>query len=303
MRIWPLRSQAHAFFLPTALASILVFTAFSARANETSDASVAAVPMLPMKAPSDALDSKDKTPDFKIMIDPGHGGPDSGAVSGGVREADLVLSIAQQLEKKLSADPRFQVNLTRTSNQKLQLHERVRKAEMAGSEIFISLHANSSPDPRVRGMEVYFQNHLPPDEETLLLAAIENQREMMKEAAKARSENLSKKNDVALIIEDLRRSSRVRSSRRLSLELTKNWSFKEKWEALKTRTVRQAPFHVVTKISIPSVLMELGFMTNKGDREELNRPEVQAKIVDNLYSGIISFATDYKKDLGHSAKQ
>lgn len=227
-----------------------------------------------------------------VMLDPGHGGQDSGAVSGGTREADLVLKIAQQLEKKLALSSEFKVSMTRNQDQKVPLHERVRKAEMAEADVFLSLHANSNTDSRVRGMEIYFQNHLPPDEETLLLAALENQRELMSEAVKSRSDNLSKKNDVAMIVEDLRRSSRVRSSRRLSLELTNNWNpARTESTTSRQKTIRQAPFHVVSRISIPSVLMEIGFLTNKNDRENLQRPEVQAQIVDSLYAGL----RDYKK--------
>lgn len=249
-------------------------------------------PVIAVPLTSSALAAKPAAvvlPPVHVMIDPGHGGSDSGAVSGGVRESELVLSIAQQLEQRLKLSPDFRVSLTRTNDQRVQLHERVRKAEIAGADVFISLHANSNTDARVSGMEIYFQNHLPPDEETLLLAALENQKELMKDAVKGRSAGLSKKNDVAMIVEDLRRSSRVRSSRRLSLELTKNWEFKEKSGPLMTRPIRQAPFHVVTRISIPSVLMEIGFLTNKNDREELKRPEIQAKIVENLYAGLVEF--------------
>lgn len=226
-----------------------------------------------------------------IMVDPGHGGMDAGAVAGGTREADLVLTIAQQLEKKLIESPEFKVTLTRRSDDRVALNERVRKAEMAQADLFLSLHANSNGDARVRGMEIYFQNHLPPDEETLLLAALENQKELLRESVKNRSANLSKKNDVAMIVEDLRRSSRVRSSRRLSLELANNWESTTTGESSTTRTIRQAPFHVVSRISIPSVLIELGFLTNKKDREDLKSATVQARIVDNLYAGLL----EYKK--------
>lgn len=236
-------------------------------------------------------------PPLHVMVDPGHGGMDAGAVAGGTREADLVLAIAHQLEKKLVASPEFQVSLTRRADERVALHERVRKAEMAQADLFLSLHANANGDARVRGMEIYFQNHLPPDEETLLLAALENQRELLRESVKNRSANLSKKNDVAMIVEDLRRSSRVRSSRRLSLELANNWEPATAGEASTTRTIRQAPFHVVSRISIPSVLIELGFLTNKKDREELKDPAVQARIVDNLYAGLL----EYKKRMDQGA--
>lgn len=221
-----------------------------------------------------------------VMLDPGHGGADSGAVAFGQREADLVLEIAQRLQKKLAQSHDFQVSLTRERDQKLQLQERVRKSELAQADLFVSLHANSSPDPRARGMEIYFQNHLPPDDETLLLAALENQRELLKESASNRGTSLSKKNDIAMIVEDLRRSSRVRSSRRLSLKFAQNWNANAEKSPHK---VRQAPFHVVTRISIPSVLIELGFLTNKNDREQLKRPEVQDRIVENLYAGLVDF--------------
>lgn len=225
---------------------------------------------------------------LQVTIDPGHGGNDSGAFAAGLKESNLVLAIALKLEKRLIAGSGFQVNLTRREDSKLHLSDRVRKAELAAADVFVSLHANSSTDSRARGMEIYFQNHIPPDEETLILAALENQREMLKES-EARPAGLSKKNDVAMIIEDLRRSNRVRSSRRLSLSLSKTW------ESENPRHVRQAPFHVVTRISIPSVLMELGFLTNRSDREQLQSAEVQDRIVENIYQGLVAFRNESAK--------
>ena len=230
------------------------------------------------------------------MIDPGHGGNDSGAFAGGVKESNVVLDIALKLEKKLQESKDFDVQMTRREDQKMQLHERVRRAELSESEIFISLHANSSTDSRARGMELYFQNHVPPDEETLMLAALENQKELLDEA-KSKPSKLSRKNDIAMIVEDLRRSNRVRSSRRLSLNLSKSWT------APTARSVRQAPFHVVSRISIPSVLMEIGFLTNSVDRSQLQSPAMQQQIVENIYEGLQSFRVDSGPLLDPAQKQ
>lgn len=178
------------------------------------------------------------------MLDPGHGGVDTGAVYGPAREADLVLKVASQLKILLERDPRFEVTLTRETNKKVELHERVKMAERAQADIFVSLHANAAVDPRARGVEFFFQNHLPPDEESLFLASQENQLVMNHREIQTLSggEEPSKKGDVAAIIEDLERQSRMESSLQLSKKLTQVWRTDER---ASQATIKQAPFFVI----------------------------------------------------------
>lgn len=228
---------------------------------------------------------------LKIMIDPGHGGVDAGAVVKGLREADLVLEVSKFLKAKLDTDPRFAATMTRTENVRVSLNERVKKTEALGADLFVSLHLNSNMDPRVRGMEVYIQNHLPPDDDSLLLASLENQKELMHEvqskATNPATESLSKRTDIAMILEDLNRSSRLKASHRLSKHLTSNWTDERNNKV--NRTIRQAPFFVVTRLGIPAALIELGFLTHEQERQFLTKPSFQQEMAENIYRGLISY--------------
>lgn len=225
-------------------------------------------------------------PVMRVTIDPGHGGSDAGTINAGLREADLVLSVGRKLKDLLAQDQRFEPSLTRNEDVKVSLRERVRRSEMQKADLFVSLHANSSADPRARGMEIYLQNNLPADDDTLLLAAIENQKEILRENEQQAAATLSKKNDLAMILEDLHRGSKARSSLRLSRILSRNWPLEDHRSS---RPVRQAPFYVISRSQAPSVLVELGFLTHEHDRTLLLRPEIQDKVADSIYHSILEF--------------
>lgn len=227
-----------------------------------------------------------------VIIDPGHGGTDSGAVYGKAREADIALSVGKELKRLLEADPHFQVSITRENDHMLSLQERVQMAEKNKADLFLSIHANSSPDKRARGVELYFQNHLPADEETLFLAANENQMLKTVEATSDASSDPTKKNDVLSIIEDLKRQDRMSSSLKLSLSLLQSFSRPLKPDQkTEANVIRQAPFYVVSRTHIPSVLVELGFITNPKEAEKLVQASYQQEIAQKIYSGL----RQYKK--------
>jgi N-acetylmuramoyl-L-alanine amidase len=91
------------------------------------------------------------------MLDPGHGGIDTGAVRGFAKESELVLKVAEQLKKILAQDKKFEVSMTRTQDVNLTLPERVQKAEKSKADLFVSLHANSASDPRAKGVEILYR--------------------------------------------------------------------------------------------------------------------------------------------------
>jgi N-acetylmuramoyl-L-alanine amidase len=222
-----------------------------------------------------------------VLIDPGHGGADSGATRGKVKESQIALEVAEKLQNILERDPQFQATLTRTSDRFLTLKNRVQLIEKNKADLFLSIHANSSSDRRARGVEFYFQNHLPPDEETLYLAATENRLERQLASANDSELEPTKKNDVLSIIEDLRRQSRMASSLRLSDKLLHSWNRnQESLSKGETNTIRQAPFYVVSKANVPSVLMELGFITNPKDADLLVDANYQQGIAERIYNGL-----------------
>ncbi|KYG65604.1 hypothetical protein AZI86_00555 [Bdellovibrio bacteriovorus] len=229
-----------------------------------------------------------------IMLDPGHGGIDTGAVYGSAKEADLVLKVAQRLKTLLEQDPDFKVSITRTADRVVALPARVKLAEQVKAELFVSLHANAATDPRAKGVEFFFQNHLPPDEESLFLASQENQ--LMINAKEINEisggDDLSKKGDVAAIVEDLQRQNRINSSLRLTQTLTRVWrQDKDSTHA----AIKQAPFYVISKTSMPSVLIEIGFLSNPREAKKLLNADYQKDLAQKIYSALVSYKEKIEK--------
>jgi len=242
-----------------------------------------------------------------VLVDPGHGGTDQGATRGAIKESKISLQVSTLLQKILENDPRFKVSLTRTSDKFVSLKARVDSIEKNQADIFLSIHANSSIDRRAKGVEFYFQNQLPADEETLYLAATENRMEKIEGAEKPNSlpsdsvklvstdaadDEPTKKNDVLAILEDLKRQTRMSSSLRLSDKMLAAWSKNSPDNQMaENNIIRQAPFYVVAKASVPSVLVELGFITNPKEADRLIDPAYQKIIAERIYQGL----SDYKE--------
>jgi N-acetylmuramoyl-L-alanine amidase len=224
---------------------------------------------------------------LEVMVDPGHGGFDAGTAHLGVKEKELVLKVAEYLKVLLESDPQFTTKMTRTADQHVSLKERVRKAESAQADLFISLHANSNPDSRVRGTELYFQNSLPPDEESLILADAENQ---IEDAAEVRgdikTDSPSKKSDVLAIVEDLSRQYRAKSSLKMTQLLSDGW---KQSDELAKASIKQAPFYVVSKTTMPSVLIEVGFLTHPEEAKKLTSPKYQQEIAQKIYKAVVAY--------------
>jgi len=227
-----------------------------------------------------------------VVVDPGHGGSDNGAVHSGLKESEVVLNVSRLLADQLKSDPRFKVTLTRTTDEFLTLEERTKIALHARGDIFLSIHANASQDQRARGVEFYFQNHLPPDQESLFLASTENRSE--KQESTSENSLPHKHPEVSAILEDLGRQKRMQMSQKLSEKLFSSW------KNTQSGVIRQAPFFVVSQNQLPSVLIELGFITNPREAEKLKKTSHQKEIADRLYSGLVEFyehsKTDFRKE-------
>lgn len=228
-----------------------------------------------------------------IVIDPGHGGHDDGAVRGKIREATIALNVSKKLAVHLNSDSRFKVTLTRDNDHALTLPERKKVGKALKADLFLSIHVNSSSDPRAQGVEFYFQNQMPADEEAMFLASREN--ESISDAeGELRAERVTQKGDVAHIIEDLKRNYRASASNELSKLLLENWENGKNRH--NRRPIRQAPFFVVSETSMPAVLVELGFVTNSHDVKKLTSEEHQDGMARNLYEGLVQFKTSFDKD-------
>lgn len=230
-----------------------------------------------------------------VVIDAGHGGRDHGAVRNGVLEANITLAVSQQLRALLEKDRRFKVLVTRAEDSSVSLHRRAVLAKEKHADIFLSIHVNSSPDRRARGAEFYFQNQLPPDEESMFLAHQENVAEEGEQVQPLTYDLLEKTKypaDVATIISDLLDGDRVLRSSELSKALKVSWRGSRK---SKTNSVRQAPFYVLSQMRVPSSLVELGFLTNPDDFNELTNPRAQKKMAEDLYRGLVAYKDSMDK--------
>jgi N-acetylmuramoyl-L-alanine amidase len=224
---------------------------------------------------------------YRIVIDPGHGGMDTGASLKNARESEITLQISQKTKERFQNQTEFEVFLTRESDKVVPLFERVEFSKKKKANLFLSIHANSSTDLSARGAEFYFQSQMPADEETLFLANRENN--------EVQSPYLdSTKGDLNTIVEDLQRTSHIYSSQIFAETLLKQW---KKYYKVRSQPIRQGPFHVLVNVPIPSILIEVGFITHSGDRENMSNPAQQARMADIIYNSIVEFKE--KMDKGH----
>lgn len=232
-----------------------------------------------------------------VMIDPGHGGRDHGAVRHETQESRVTLSVSLALRDLLVRDKRFEAQMTRADDRHLSLSDRAHIANENGADVFLSIHVNSNPDSRARGAEFYFQNQLPPDEESMFLAHRENENDGGGHAPQSYPFLASHRypREVAAIVTDLLDGVRILRSSTLSRFVKTNWA------GTGSKVIRQAPFYVLSQMRSPSVLVELGFLTNEGDARDLADPAQQRRMAEFLYRGLIQYRESITN--GHASRQ
>ena len=199
-----------------------------------------------------------------IVIDPGHGGEDPGAISArGAREKDLVLQASRQLKRQLEADGRHRVVLTRDSDVFLRLADRVAVARKHGADLFISVHADSIADPSVRGAGVYTLSETASDDEAAALAAAENKADLIAgvDLVSADYDELT-----TTILIDLAQRETMNASSRFAETLSARLS---ETVRLRGNAHRFAGFRVLKAPDIPSVLIEMGYLSNPEEERRL----------------------------------
>jgi N-acetylmuramoyl-L-alanine amidase len=234
-----------------------------------------------------------------VLIDPGHGGHDHGAVRGKLKEAEIALKVAWKLADLMKDDPRFKVSMTRDTDQTVSLDRRTVISKEVKADLFLSIHLNSSTDPRAHGKEFYFQNQIPADEDALFLASKENAEMQAEGAANDSNAKLTPEGDVKLIVDDLKRNNRIRSSGELSKILFQEWSDLGHAGSLGSKPIRQAPFHVVSLVTVPSVLVEIGYITNAQEGPLLATDAYQSEIAKSLFEGLIKYKETMDKNRSH----
>ena len=215
----------------------------------------------------------------RIVIDAGHGGHDSGTLGvDGIEEKDVVLDVALRLGKLLHDRLGTEIIYTRSDDTFIPLETRTAIANKAQADLFLSIHANSSPEASARGVETYYLNFTS-DPTALDVAAREN---AVSDQSIHQLSDLVKK--IALkdkIAESREFASDVEGS--VYAGLQKNNA------GLKDRGVKKAPFVVLIGANMPSILVEISFVTNPKDAEQLRDPEYRERVAESLYKGVARY--------------
>ena len=220
-----------------------------------------------------------------IVIDPGHGGKDRGAIScHKVSEKDITLTIARALKENLEKALGCKVILTRTEDRFIPLDERSRIANAAKADLFLSIHANAHQDPTLSGVETYSLNFAK-DQESARVAALEN------------APSKKTLSDLKPLLQKLLLTTKISESAALARQVQRNIIAKLRAKGDKVRDlgVKQAPFHVLLGAEMPSVLIETAFITNAKDECRLNDRQFQENLVKGITAGIESYLTELKR--------
>jgi len=212
----------------------------------------------------------------RIVIDPGHGGHDTGTIGPeGLEEKNVVLDVALRLRKLIEQRMGSEVVMTRTDDTFIPLEERTAIANQRSADLFISIHANASRDPSARGIEVYYLS-LTSDPGSLEVAAREN---ATSQESVYQLQNLVKK--IALT-EKVEESSEFARQVDHSLELATIRNDNRQPD----RGLKKAPFVVLIGANMPSILAEISFLTNPRDERLLSQSDYRQQIAEGLYRGI-----------------
>jgi len=215
----------------------------------------------------------------RIVIDPGHGGHDTGTIGPeGLEEKNVVLDVALRLRKLIEQRMGSEVIMTRTDDTFIPLEERTAIANRRGADLFISIHANASKDESARGIEVYYLS-LTSDPGSLEVAAREN---ATSQESVNQLQSLVKK--IALS-EKVEESSEFAGQVDHSLELTTIRNGNRQPD----RGLKKAPFVVLIGANMPSILAEISFLTNPRDERLLGHADYRQQIAEGLYRGIKSY--------------
>jgi len=221
-----------------------------------------------------------------IVLDPGHGGIDNGTRgSGGELEKDVVLAFAQTLREKLESSGKFRVAMTRSEDIFIPLGERVRFARSRSAELFISLHADALPrrEGQAEGATVYTLSENASDAEAARLAETENKADVI-----AGVDLTSEPDDVANILVDLAQ----RETKTFSMQFARTVVDELKTAArLHKHPLKSAGFKVLLAPDVPSVLVELGYMSTKDDLKQLTSASWRAKTAQALAQAVDNFFT------------
>ncbi len=220
----------------------------------------------------------------RIMIDPGHGGEDPGALGpNGLKEKDVVLKLAHLLGKKLEERLGVEVLFTRNKDVFVPLTKRPALANSQKADLFISLHLNASPDPKAKGIEVYYLNFTT-DPEAMRVAALEN---------RANTQGIS---DLQDLVKAVLANTKLNESRELASKVQRELVryLSKFYPDIEDRGVKYAPFLVLVGTRMPAILVEADFITNPVIAKRLTEEEYLEKIAEGIARGIEAYIQSLK---------
>jgi N-acetylmuramoyl-L-alanine amidase len=215
----------------------------------------------------------------RVILDPGHGGDDKGAISrSGLKEKDLVLDVTQRLGKLIQEHLNSEVIYTRSEDTFVPLEARPALAKVKEADLFVSIHANWSAFRSAVGAETYFLNFT-------------NRESWLEVAARENASSGKSVHDLQNLIQKIAFSEKVNESRALaaSVESSLYSSLSQNTTDEKDRGIKQAPFVVLIGSTVPSILVEIGFLSNPQEENLLQRSDHRQRIADALYRGVAQY--------------
>jgi N-acetylmuramoyl-L-alanine amidase len=219
---------------------------------------------------------------YVVVIDPGHGGKDPGAIGkAGTYEKDITLRVGLELRDALVRTGRYEVHLTRSTDVFIPLRDRTRFAHKKNAALFISLHADSAPSQMADGLSVYTLSETASDKEAALLAAKENKADLIS-GINFQGEN----KEVSSILIDLVQRETMNMSARFATELVRELSQRV---VVREKTHRFAGFMVLKAPDTPAALLEMGYISNPREEYQLRQSQYRARIVAGIVAATNSF--------------
>lgn len=220
----------------------------------------------------------------RIVVDPGHGGHDPGAVGpNGIQEKDVVLAIGLRLRELFREKLGVDVVMTRSTDVFIPLEERTAIANKVGADLFLSVHANAAPNRLAAGIETYYLNLAKTDKVAQL-------------AAKENGTTLEKVSVLQAILFDLMANYKLNDSAHLADEVQKSLykKIRTRFSDVKNLGVKQGPFYVLVGASMPSILVETAFLSNAVEESRLKDPLYQETAAQGILEGVRSYITSLK---------
>jgi len=217
----------------------------------------------------------------KIVIDPGHGGHDTGTIGPtGLEEKDLVLDVGKRLGKLLQTRLGAEVIYTRKDDTFIPLETRTAIANQEAADLFVSVHANSSHDPDARGVETYYLNFT-------------SSREALEVAARENAVSEKSIHELQDLVKKIALKEKIEESQEFAADVQRSLhtGLAVKSPGQRDRGVKKAPFIVLIGANMPSILAEISFLSNPGDEHRLETADYRQKIAESLYHGIAKYVS------------